>query len=274
MPWYIGWPLLALFAYGVLWFFAQRAVYFPMKHPQGFWNTGLQAGLEDVWITTRDGVRLHAWFAPAETGVVTLFLHGNAGNITHRLPLVEIIPQAGSALLLLDYRGYGRSEGSPSETGLYADAEAGYEYLLARGYQPGSIVVHGESLGTAVAVDLAARREVGAVVLQAPFSSASEMAGRLLPVVGPLVMRSYNTISKIPRVKAPLLVVHGDRDDIVPHEQGMKLFNAAPEPKTFWTVPGARHNDLLEVAGADYTQRLRHFYATAGLNPGARAGQP
>jgi len=121
-------------------------------------------------------------------------------------------------------------------------------------------VAHGESLGTAVAVDLAARRPCAGVVLEAPFSSARAVAARVLPVIGPLLVSSYDSASKIQRVRAPLLFLHGDRDSIVPLDLGRALFDAAREPKAFWVVPGADHNDLVEAAGPRYRERLREFY--------------
>ena len=261
VPKYVGWPLVAAWGYGVLYFLAQRAAYFPAKYPEGFWELQGQVGAEEVWLRAADGVKLHAWWVrPPEARVATLFLHGNAGNLTHRAYRVPELTAAGSAVLLLDYRGYGKSEGRPGEKGLYADADAGYQYLVEAGYGPERIVVHGESLGTAPAVDLAARRRCAGVVLEAPFSSGRDMAARALPVVGPLVFRAFDSHSKIGRVRAPVLVIHGDQDGVVPFELGQKLFAAAGEPKWFWRVEGAGHNNLVEAAGARYRERLAEFY--------------
>jgi len=261
VPRLIGFPLLGAFSYGVLYYFVQRSVYFPFKYPQGFWQVQPQLGAQDVWLRTSDGVRLHAWWiAPAGAPLATLFLHGNAGNISHRIDRIREITAAGSALLLVDYRGYGRSEGRPTEKGLYADAEAAYQHLIATGWKPEQILVHGESLGSAVAVDLAARRPCGGVVLESPFTSARDVAARVLPVLGPLLIWSYNSKVKIRRVRAPLLIMHGERDEVVPFALGRALFEAAPEPKSFWAVPGAGHNDLMPAAGPAYRERLRAFY--------------
>jgi fermentation-respiration switch protein FrsA (DUF1100 family) len=261
IPKFVGWPLVAACAYGALYFLANRSIYYPLKHPQGFWELQSQAGAQDAWLKTADGVRLHAWWIPClGSRLVTLYLHGNAGNITHRVEHAREITAAGSSLLLLDYRGYGKSEGSPNEKGLYADADAGYAYLLASGFDAGQIIAHGESLGTGVAVHLAARRPCAGVVLEAPFTSGSDVAGRRLPLIGPLVVWSYNTRRKIPHIHAPLLIIHGDRDEIVPFEMGKNLFAEAREPKTFWAVPAGTHNELLAVAGPEYRARLRAFY--------------
>jgi fermentation-respiration switch protein FrsA (DUF1100 family) len=245
----------------MLYFLAQRALYHPLKYPQGFWEIQSRLAAEDVWLRAADGVRIHAWYIrQPEAAVATLYLHGNAGNITHRAGNIPLITGAGSSLLLLDYRGYGRSEGKPSEKGLYLDADAGYQYLLEAGYAAERIVVQGESLGSAVAVDLAARRRCAGLVLEAPFTSAKEVAGRILPVVGPLVVWGFDSKRKIAAVRAPVLILHGDRDEVIAFDLGRKLFEAAREPKWFWPVPGAGHNDLIEVAGVRYRERLREFY--------------
>jgi len=261
VPPYIGWPLLAAWSYGVLYWVGQRAAYHPEKFPEGFWDLRDQVGATDVDLRAADGAKLHAWWvARPEARVVTLFLHGNAGNLTHRAYRMAEWTAAGSAVLMVDYRGYGKSEGRPSEKGLYADAEAAYDWLVAAGWAPERIVVHGESLGTAVAVELASRRQCAGLVLEAPFTSGSDMAGRVLPVLGPLVFRAFDSKSRIGAVRAPILVIHGDRDGVVPFEQGEALFRAASEPKWFWRVEGAGHNNLVETAGSRYRERLREFY--------------
>ena len=261
IPNYLGLPLLAVAGYGALCWWANRSVYFPYQYPEGDWQAQASLGAQDVWLESADRVKLHAWWmACPGSKLATLFLHGNAGNITHRAAHAREIVAAGSSLLLVDYRGYGKSAGHPSEAGLYADADAGYQHLLARGYKSEHIVLHGESLGTAVAVDLAARRSSAGLVLEAPFTSARDVAGKVLPLIGPLVVWSYNTRAKIPRVRAPLLIIHGDRDEIIPIEMGRALFDAANTPKYFWPVAGAGHNDIVETAGPAYRERLRSFY--------------
>jgi fermentation-respiration switch protein FrsA (DUF1100 family) len=187
-------------------------------------------------------------------------LHGNAGNLTHRFLPIREITAAGSSVLMLDYRGYGKSAGSPSEQGLYADADAAYLYLLDHGYSARHIVLQGESLGTAAAVDLASRKECAGVVLEAAFTSGSDMANRVLPVIGPLLFRGFDSKRKIAKTRAPLLFFHGDRDDIVPLKLGRSLFEVAAAPKWFIEIPGAGHNDLVERAGSSYRERLHEFY--------------
>ena len=181
IPWYVAWPLLIAVGALALHFVAVRSVYFPVRHPEGLWNLQAELGAADVWLDSTDHVRIHGWFVACPGNRrVTLFLHGNAGNITHRGQHFREITAAGSSVLMIDYRGYGKSTGRPSENGLYADATAAYEYLL-KTRRPQEIIVHGESLGTAVAVDLASRHQCGGVVLESAFTSASDVAGTVLP---------------------------------------------------------------------------------------------
>lgn len=237
-----------------------------MKAPEGWWQVQQEVGAEDVWLTAGDGVKLHGWWVGAkDAAVATLFLHGNAGNVTHRGAALREIAAAGSSVLIVDYRGYGKSEGSPSESGLYRDADAGYDWLLAKGFAENRIIIHGESLGTAVAVELAERKHCRGVVLEAPFSSARDVAGKVFPFVGPLVMWGFDSMARIGLLRAPLLVIHGDRDEVIDIELGRKLFAAAREPKRMWVIAGGGHNNIVEAGGPEYGRRLREFYAWASI---------
>jgi uncharacterized protein len=262
----LGIAIALAFAIGLAYYLANRAVYYPSKYPEG--NSELQraAGASDAWMETSDGVKIHGWWAQREgSSFATLFLHGNAGNITDRTRRIQEIIAAGSSVLMLDYRGYGKSGGRPSEQGLYRDSEAGFIYLLGKGYRAEQIILHGESLGTAVAIDLASRRPCAALILEAPFTSASDVAGTVVPFVGPLLIRSFNSVPKIPWIRVPKLFLQGDRDEVIPLRLGQKLFAAAQGPKTFWIIPGAGHNDILETAGAEYRRRLKAFYEGLSL---------
>lgn len=240
---------------------ARMSLYHPMRHPDGYWDLRDRLGAEDVTLTASDGVRLHAWWAPSgEAKGATLFLHGNAGNVTHRGTHIEQLRRAGSAVLVVDYRGYGRSEGSPSEQGLLRDARAGYDWLRAQGWAASRVVLHGESLGSTVAVLLAADVECAGVVLEAPFPSVQAVAGGILPFVGPLVARGFNAGARVQQISAPLLILHGDRDEVIAQRHGRRLFEMAVEPKEFVSVPGAGHNDLVFTAGDVYADRLKAFY--------------
>ncbi len=257
----LGIAIAALLAIGFVYYLANRAVYYPSKYPEGSWDTQQLVGAADVWIEASDGVKLNAWWVERPgSPLVTLFLHGNAGNITNRAPRMQEIVAAGSSVLMLDYRGYGKSSGRPSEQGLYRDSEAGFVYLLGKGYRAERIILHGESLGTAVAIDLASRRPCAALVLEAPFTSASDVAGTVVPYVGPLLIRSFNSVPKIRWIQVPKLFMQGDRDEVIPLRLGQELFAAAQGSKTFWIIPGAGHNDILETAGAEYRHRLTAFY--------------
>jgi len=229
-----------------------------------------QVGLagEDVFLTTEDGVRIHAFWLPAEGATrALLFLHGNAGNASHRLPNAAELVGLGAHVLLLDYRGYGLSEGRPSEAGAYADARAGLAHLTeTRGIEEGRIVVFGRSLGGAVAVDLVQDREVGGLILESTFTSVADMARSVLPPAAPFVGGRFDSASKIGGLRAPLLFFHGDRDEIVPYRLGRELFGAAPEPKAFETLAGAGHNDTVQVGGRPYFERIRRFLDT--VTPG------
>ena len=226
------------------------------------------AGLhyEDVEFRAADGARLHGWWVPAGARAPTLLLfHGNAGNISHRVELLaRLHRELGANVFIFDYRGYGRSEGRPSEQGTYRDGEAAWLYLRGRAdLDPEAIVLYGRSLGSAVAVDLAVRKACRGVILEAPFTSAAEMARTILPLpgIGRLVRTRYDSLGKIKGLRVPQLVLHGDRDEVVPYRQGRRLYEAAPGPKEFYTVRGAGHNDTYLVGGRAYFATLKRFLA-------------
>jgi fermentation-respiration switch protein FrsA (DUF1100 family) len=235
-----------------------------MRYPAGNWGVRGELGAEDVYLTASDGTKLHAWWIPKPGAkFATLHLHGNAGNITHRDLSASTILQAGSSVLLLDYRGYGKSEGKPSERGIYRDADAAYDWLVTKGFKPGQIILHGESLGTAVAAELASRRKCTGVVLEAPFTSARAVAHKVLPLVGPLLVWGFDTKSRMAKINAPVFVIHGDRDAVITYEFGQQIFAVAREPKRFWTIPGATHNDLHIAGRSEFSRRLAEFYASS-----------
>jgi fermentation-respiration switch protein FrsA (DUF1100 family) len=217
---------------------------------------------EEVFLTTEDGVRIHAFYLPSPgASRALLFLHGNAGNASHRLPNAAMLQRLGIHVLLLDYRGYGRSEGRPEEAGLYADGRAGLAHLTQnRGFPERRVVLFGRSLGGAVAIDLAQDRELAGVVLESTFSSLADAAASIFGSLGARLVRGrFDSAGKILRARAPLLFFHGDRDEIIAFELGRRLFEAAPEPKAFETLRGAGHNDTVEVGGAPYFGRIRRF---------------
>lgn len=242
-------------------------IYFPERYPAGTWDAGaIGLPVEDVALTAADGVKLHAWHLPTEGAAWTvLYLHGNAGNITNRIPMLHFFAKVPASVLLLSYRGYGKSEGEPSEEGLYADARAAYDWLASR-VPPRRIALFGESIGGAVAIELAGRVEVGALITQSAFTSIKDMTGQVIPLL-PVhwVMRHrYDNLAKVPGLTAPKLFVHGRADEIVPFEQGERLFAAAAEPKASYFVDGAGHNDVFDVGGDAYRRRIAAFLDEAG----------
>ncbi len=196
-----------------------------------------------------------------------LWFHGNAGNISHRLENIRLLhDKVKINILIVGYRGYGRSEGRVSEEGTYMDGEAALKYLRTREeVDPKRIVFFGQSLGAAVAADLATREECLALILETPFASIREMARAAFPFlpIGPLLRTRYDVVEKVKRVKAPLLVLHGDKDEVVPFEQGKKVFEAASPPKEFHTIRGAHHNDTYIVGGDAYFAVLKDFIERA-----------
>ncbi len=243
--------------------FQSHLVYFPMRVIE---ETPAARGLafEAVQLRASDGTRLGAWLIPADApkGVV-LVCHGNAGNISHRLDLAIFFRKLGLSTLLFDYRGYGESEGRPTERGTYLDAEAAWDFLVTeRKVPPGQIVVFGESLGGAVAAWLAKDRQPGALVLQSTFTSLPDLGARLYPWLPVRLMSrfGYNTLEYVRQAKCPVLVMHSRSDEIVPFSHGAKLFEAASEPKELIELAGS-HNDGFLLSGQASLDALAAFLA-------------
>ena len=241
----------------------KRFIFFPDKT---IVETPREWGMahEEVYFDTEDGLRLNGWWIPGAGSPVTLlWFHGNAGNISHRLENIKLRhDRLGINLFIFDYREYGRSEGEVSEEGTYRDGSAAVRYLRTRSdLDPARIVFLGESLGSAVAVEMAIRHGCAGLVLESPFLSIPEMARVSFPFLplGPFLRTTYDTLSKIGKVRAPVLIVHGEDDEIVPLQHGRRLFEAAPEPKEFYIVKGAHHNDLYLVGGTAYLEALGRF---------------
>lgn len=228
----------------------RQLMYFPENKGLTPESVGLE-GVQAVSIATADGEQIAAWFAPPqEARPVILFFHGNAGEIGDRPGRLAFYRRHGFGVLFVSYRGYGGSSGTPTEDGLAADAEAAYEWLSRNGAAPTRIVLVGESLGTGVAVKLAAERPVAAVALEAPYTSATDIAADQywwLPVR--LLMKDrYESIARIAAINAPLLITHGDADKVIPIRYGRRLFEAAAEPKSFIVWPGKGHEAMHEEA--------------------------
>ncbi len=244
--------------------FEDRLVYFPTPFPEGFGDPaeyGLE--LQDVYLETADNVRLHSWFLEkTESSSVLLFFHGNAGNLTDRLDHFSVLSQLRTNILAIDYRGYGRSGGSPDEAGLYRDADAAYRYLTEeKKFDPSRIIIYGNSLGGAVALDLGVRKPLGGLILAGTFTSALEMGHRMLliPYLEYFAKTRFNNLAKIARLAAPVLIMHGTEDAVVPYVMASQLFEASLEPKFFYPVEGAAHDGLYMLERKDYLKRLEEF---------------
>ena len=255
--------------------FENSLIFFPTRYPGGIWKPpGLE--FEDAYFEAADATKLHGWYVPHDDPrAVVLFAHGNGGNLSHRWDtLKELNDNLGVSVMIFDYRGYGRSEGSPNEKGVLADARAARAWLAQRAGIPESeIVLMGESLGGAVLVDLAAADGARGLVLDITFSSLPDVAAYHYPWAPiKLLMRSrLDSFSKIPNYHGPLLQLHGDADTIVPFKFGRKLFDAANEPKTFVTIPGRDHND---GRTRQFYEAVHEFLNQLNEKPKERSSQP
>jgi len=262
------WTFLALTAAAVglallLGWAEPRLIYYPMGDLE---RTPATLGLpfEEVELRTTDGERIHGWFIPAATParVTVLLLHGNAGNISHRFEKLSVLRPLGTDVLMVDYRGYGRSSGQPTEKGTYRDADAAYEYLVqTRKVDPRRLVMYGESLGAAVAVDLASRQPVGGLVMESAFSSAVEVGQEMFPFLPArlLVRNRYESVNKIGRVAAPVLILHSRDDELFKWHHPQQLYDAAREPKRLVELRGG-HNDAFLVSSQAYAAALAAFF--------------
>ncbi len=228
--------------------FERRHVYHPSRSLDAN-GSELNRPFEDAFFETADGVRVNGWFFPADTNsvraaMVVLVCHGNAGNITHRLGLCRALLGTGVNVFLLDYRGYGRSAGRPSEEGTYRDAQAAYHWLTGKGFAGTNIIAYGESLGGGVAAELALREPLGGLVLQSTFTSIPDIGAELFPWLPVRWLSSirYDTCRKLPRIRIPVLVMHSRSDDLIGFRHSERNFAAANEPKWFHELGGG-HND-------------------------------
>jgi fermentation-respiration switch protein FrsA (DUF1100 family) len=224
---------------------------------------------KDVYFRSEDGKKLHGWFFSGDKEhPVLLHFHGNAGNISHRLDLIKRLVQKDLQVFIIDYRGFGKSAGRPSEKGVYLDGLAAYDHLVREeGIPPENIVLHGHSLGAAVALQVALERRARCVILESPFTSTKDMA-KTMPlffIFSPLLPSNYNNLEKVTRLSVPLLVIHGDQDEIVTYSMGERLFAAAPGPKQFLRLEGAGHNDTYMVGGKGYLDALARFAAESKI---------
>ena len=235
------------------WLYSDRMIFLPP--PPGYRGTP-----EVLKVPTKDGEDIAAIYIVNPASSYTLLLsHGNGEDLGSVLPMLPGLANLGFNVLAYDYRGYGLSEGTPSERHVYADIDGAYDYLTEKlGTAPARIVAYGRSLGAGASVDLAARRPLAGLILESPFLTAFRVMTRV-PI---FPFDKFRNVNKIGRVHCPILIMHGEADEIVPFWHGRRLFDKAPGPKTFVAIPGAHHNDLMWVAGARYGQALRDFEAS------------
>lgn len=273
-----GLALLAL-AYVGLRLFERIAVYHPYRQMDGT-PAAIGSPFEDVWLTTRDGVRVHGWFMPARTNapparaqLAVIVAHGNGGNISHRLPLYHLLRTLGLNVLAFDYRGYGRSGGRPTEEGTYLDAEAASDWLEGRGFARGRIIALGESLGGGVAAELARRRPgLGGLVLQSSYTSLVDVGTERYPFLLPRLLASirYDTRARLPQLTSPVLILHGRDDTLIGFPHAEANFAAARGPKWLREIAGD-HNDPPDTDAAQYLAGWGDFLEVVAK--GAARGQ-
>jgi fermentation-respiration switch protein FrsA (DUF1100 family) len=255
----VFYPLLGFAAVGYaalvggLYLFQRQLLYLPDRtRPE---LAGLaKLGVREVTLSTEDGLSLLSWYLPSQPGRPVIgYFHGNGGHIGYRVERLLRFAREGYGVLMLEYRGYGGNPGTPSEAGFYADARAALAFLEREGVAPNRLVLYGESLGSGVAVQLATQHEVAAVILEAPPTSVAEVAQCHFPYVpaARMVTDRFDSLSRMGMVKAPILVLHGERDRVVPVRYGRALLNAAPEPKEGWFAPEAGHEDLARYGSLD-----------------------
>lgn len=241
--------------------FQERLLYFPLKH---LGTTPADIGLDyqAVTLETADGLTLGGWFIPAEPArAALLFFHGNAGNISHRLDSLAIFHRLGLSVLIIDYRGYGQSQGRPSEAGTYRDADAAWRYLTEfQQIPPERIIVFGRSLGGGVAAYTAQTYRPAALILESTFTSAPDLAAESYPFLPTrrLSRIQYNTRGRLPHIACPVLIVHSRDDQLIPFHHGRALAAAANEPKTLLPING-NHNEGFMLTGATYVAGLDEF---------------
>jgi fermentation-respiration switch protein FrsA (DUF1100 family) len=233
-------------AAGSLYVFQRRLIYLPDTEREAPADAGLP-GVKEVVLATPDGARLIAWYAAAMPGKPTiLYFHGNGGSLADRADRIRRFAGAGYGVFMPSYRGYSGSTGSPSEAAIVADARLAYAHLRGLGVAERAIVLYGESLGSGVAVRLASERPVGAVILDAPYTSLPDVGKLFYPImpVRTFMVDRFDSKARIAAVRAPILILHGTDDAVVPLALGQALFEAAPEPKEMAVFKGAGHSDI------------------------------
>ncbi|BCA95360.1 alpha/beta hydrolase [Legionella antarctica] len=248
----------------LMYVFQRHLIYFPDVHHPSL-NKYQANDITVVSLQTEDDVTLKSWYKPAINQLPTiLYLHGNAGHIGYRMPLARQFIDAGLGLLLLEYRGYGGNKGSPSESAFYEDGHTALRYLEKQGIKPQQTILYGESLGTGVATELANHHQVCAVVLQSPFTSLVNLSRYHYPWLFIKPWDKFDSLSRITAINAPLLVLHGKQDRVVPYSDGLAIFNTAIEPKQMFSFEQKGHNNLWESTG--FSDKVIYFIRTHCTN--------
>lgn len=265
--------LLGVLALGLILFaviFGDKLIFFPAPHPQGDWNAKDHLGIpiEEISFKSADGKNCSAWFARRENTRATFIVcHGNAGNITNRTHYLQSLAKLPASVLVFDYPGYGKSEGSPNEESCYQSAIAAWDWVVAQNIPASKIIVYGESLGGAVAVELAKRKSPAGLILQTTFTSISDMASTVIPFM-PLgwAMRSkFPSVDTIAKLQTPKLIFHGVPDEVVPYRLGKKLFDASMSPKRWVEYPDLHHNEWPGLHEKDWLENISKFLTELGL---------
>lgn len=250
-----------IFIFAYLKYFEKNRIYYPLED-LSFTPEDIGLKYEDIYFETEDNLMLNGWFIPVDNARGTLiFCHGNAGNISHRLEIILIFNKLSLNVFIFDYRGYGRSQGKPSEQGLYKDTEASYQYIISRSdIDKERIVIYGKSIGANVAIDLASKVKTSLLISEGSFTSAYDMGRKLFPYlpIKWMISIKFDAIGKIKNIKTPKLIIHSKDDEIIPFSMGERLFEAAAEPKEFYQMQGT-HNEAIFIYRDEYTSRIDNF---------------
>lgn len=256
--------------------FENRLIYSPSRYPEGDWDARTRSGVatEEVFFRAADGVRLHAWhLRPAGSApplCTLLYFHGNAGNLTERYGWASDLSGLPAEVFLVDYRGYGKSDGRPGEAGIYQDAEGAWRHLTGTlAVPPSRLVIYGKSLGGAAACELAARHECAALVLQSTFTSARDVARKSYPLLpAHLFMRTrFDNLAKMKRINSPVLILHSRDDEVIPFHMAERLHAAARGPKKLAAFDGSQHNGLPDDHGPEIVAAIRGFLVSTATAP-------
>lgn len=266
-------PLTLMILSAVHFFIMQRYMVYGPGQPFVMRTTARDIEHEEIYYLTRDGCKINAWYVPCETSTeqadkkdnpVILFCHGNVGNVSQRIDTFHIFKRLGLDVFIFDYRGYGRSQGRPSEKGTYLDGEGAWQYLtIERNIDPGNIILFGRSLGGAIASYLAEKYKPGGLVIESSFTSIPDMARFRFPrwAFNRLVRYSYNTLRRMKHISCPVLIIHSPEDEVIPYKQGQRLFEAAQSPKTFLKIKGKHYHGFLD-SGERYVDGLRDYFSS------------